>query len=295
MTIQVIKYWKELEQILPDWKKREGFQYPITKVALKHLKQNKKILKQQNGLSELTDYWKDKPIIIVSAGPSIDKNVDNLKNKKLNLVAVDVAVPILLKQNIIPKFIVTVEPSSFHCEVWLDKSEFKNSILIAPSWLHPDAHDRFKGKTYFYNIFGDNSWRNAFFKYAKDYGNIQLGGGVGHAAIFFSYVYLNGNPLVLTGFDHSYTENYFANNELEKWANTNGKRAIIDSNNNRIFTTSYLYHYKKFIERFIDDMSAHINKTIVNATEGGILGYNDNKFNPNLEYMALKKAIKEYC
>lgn len=292
MTVQIVKHWKNLDQIFPGWKKNKSFQYPITDIAFKHLKKNKKILKTVEGVSELNDYWKDKPAIIVSAGPSLNKNINELKRKKLNLVAIDVALPPLLERNIIPKFIVTVEPSPNNCECWANKPELKNSILIAPSWLNPESHNKFLGKTYFYNIWGADSWRKAFLKYAKDYGNVQLGGGVGHTALYFAYAYLNSNPLILVGFDHCYTENYFADNGLEKWANTNGKRAIIDPNNKRVFTTSYLYHYKRFIERFIDDMSLTIDKTIVNATEGGILGYNDREFNQNLTYMTLKEAIK---
>ena len=52
------------------------------------------------------------PAFIVSAGPSLDKNIDELKNIKGRgvIMAVDTAIKPLLKKGIVPDIVASVDP-----------------------------------------------------------------------------------------------------------------------------------------------------------------------------------------
>ena len=63
------------------------------------------------GVIRLKNIFKGRPAIIVSAGPSIEKNFHLLKEAKGKaiIIAVDVVVPTILPAGIIPDFIVALE------------------------------------------------------------------------------------------------------------------------------------------------------------------------------------------
>ena len=86
---------------------------------------------------DLKDIFKDKPAIIVSAGPSLDENIDLLKQAKGKAVilAVDSALPSLMAHRITPDFVGTIDPLELIFEkVAPVAHQIKNLSLICMSW-----------------------------------------------------------------------------------------------------------------------------------------------------------------
>ncbi len=67
---------------------------------------------QINKLIDYKDIYKNKPVLIVATGPSLNKQLETLKQNKdqFVIVAVDPAVPILKKYGIIPQYVVSIDP-----------------------------------------------------------------------------------------------------------------------------------------------------------------------------------------
>ncbi|HEY1406260.1 MAG TPA: 6-hydroxymethylpterin diphosphokinase MptE-like protein, partial [Spirochaetota bacterium] len=69
-------------------------------------------LDKMSSLSSIQNVWKGFPCIIVSSAPSIDYYIDTIKEneKKLFIIAVDSAYPILLSKKIRPDLIISIDP-----------------------------------------------------------------------------------------------------------------------------------------------------------------------------------------
>lgn len=104
-------------------------------------------------LSALEGRFRDWPAVIVSAGPSLDKNLHLLKGRENDLViiAVDTVLGKLLKNGIVPHFVTALERGAvvyeYHFRKILDENppELKNIILAVQSVCVPRIPGRWPG------------------------------------------------------------------------------------------------------------------------------------------------------
>ncbi|MCM3389087.1 DUF115 domain-containing protein [Ureibacillus chungkukjangi] len=93
-----------------------------------------KTLKHQNLLIEKKDYFKGKPVIIVSAGPSLSEEIENLRKIKNDgtayIFSVGSAYKALIKEDIYPDAICTYDPQNHNYAVF--KELVENSIDTIP-------------------------------------------------------------------------------------------------------------------------------------------------------------------
>ena len=129
------------------------------------------------GVNKFFDKYKNIPAVIVSAGPSLEKNIRKLKeikNKAL-IIAVDTAIKPLFSHNISPHFIITIDPQKKNSKYFRNVN-FKESVLIAESSVDKEAIDSFNGAIYFINsIFPLAKY---FMEELGDRGDITTGGSV---------------------------------------------------------------------------------------------------------------------
>ncbi|MBD3842210.1 MAG: motility associated factor glycosyltransferase family protein, partial [Campylobacterales bacterium] len=98
--------------------------------------------------------FKDKPMLLISAGPSLDGYIEWIQQhqKKFVIVCVDVIVRKLEKHNIVPDVVYSIDPSH-KCAEFLtthDSRFLDNSILAFMSQTAPETYEITEGKHRFF-------------------------------------------------------------------------------------------------------------------------------------------------
>ncbi len=254
------------------------------------------------GVNKFFDKYKNIPAIIVSAGPSLEKNIRKLKeikNKAL-IIAVDTAIKPLFSHNISPHFIITIDPQKKNSKYFRNVN-FKESVLIAESSVDKEAIDSFNGAVYFINsIFPLAKY---FMEELGDRGDITTGGSVSTAAYDFA-IRIGANPIIMVGLDLSFPnyqthikgsyheENFFT--EIYKLDSYDSRiyKVLIAGNlreekniyNEKVWTDSRFDMYKNWYE---EQCLKYKKNKFYNATEGGII------IN-GMENIKLEELIKKF-
>lgn len=244
---------------------------------------------ESNFISQLKDVFLNKPVIIVSAGPSLNKNVEllrNIKNKAV-IICVDTALKVLLSKNINPDFIVTVDGGELNL-AHFDNLDYENIPLIYMSISHPKILENHKG----IKVLTDNMGgyiKELFKEFDKEVGVINLGGSVACVA-FNIAIKLGADPIIFIGQDLAYTNNK-THAEGTKYARKSDsiKTKYFEVENiygDKVLTGYDLYTFLRWFENeILNDTS---NRLYIDATEGGakIEG---------TEIMTFQDAINKYC
>lgn len=254
------------------------------------------------GVNKFFYKYKNIPAIIVSAGPSLEKNIRKLKeikNKAL-IIAVDTAMKPLFSHNISPHFIITIDPQKKNSKYFRNVN-FKESVLIAESSVDKEAIDSFNGAIYFINsIFPLAKY---FMEELGDRGDITTGGSVSTAAYDFA-IRIGANPIIMVGLDLSFPnyqthikgsyheENFFT--EIYKLDSYDSRiyKILIAGNlreekniyNEKVWTDSRFDMYKNWYE---EQCEKNNKIKFYNATEGGII------IN-GMENIKLEELIKKF-
>ncbi len=251
------------------------------------------IILRTPGVILLKNLFKERPVIIVSAGPSIEKNLHLLKEAKGKavIIAVDVVVPTLLPADIIPDFILALEANRVLSRVFENNPilrfcplictpevnyETITSLYPGPTFLNPAIKHRVM--EWFHN-----SW--------EDKGYVPTpGGSVSHMA-FAIAEYLGANVIALVGQDLSFRDKIHAGNatsllyeetDIERLRQKNP--VVKDIFGEERYTTGQFLTFRIAFEK----IAKRFKGVIINATEGGI---------PieGVRTMRLKDFIDEYC
>lgn len=232
----------------------------------------------------------DGPAILVSAGPSLDKNIHELKKAKNKafILAVDSAVKPLLKAGVVPDAFITIDPNK--PLKLLDAEGAENIPVVAATSAHYPLLERQKGKKIFYND-GYGTPLHIYKMNGKQFQGVSTGGSV--ACNGLSLLYKMGfNTMILVGQDLAYTGNksYVSGSYEEKSSQKDTRNMIRVKGNveDGVPTTIVLRIYLEWFARYVKGMKEHYNVRVINATEGG--AYID-----GTEIMALRDAIEETC
>lgn len=234
------------------------------------------------------DIPRDFPAIIVSAGPSLSKNIRDLKKakKRAFIIATDSALVGLLKEEIIPDAYVTVDPlkplNRFEDER-IDKIP-----LICTESARYEAVEKNKDKIIFVNNF--LGYGNAFYnKMGHDYQSIDQGGSVATFAYTVAKI-IGFRTIIFIGQDLSFEKDKRYYDQAKEWGRSN---AILEHNcvevediyGGKVKTTKDMAYYLEWFETQIKNDS-HIE--VIDATEGGA------KINGS-NIMKLSLVIQEKC
>ncbi len=260
------------------------------------------ILKSKAALS-LKNKFKKVPGIIVSAGPSLDKNILYLKqiqNRGI-IISVDTALKPLLSRSIQPHFTAIADPSYknyLHLQGLENKVE---NYIIAETGISTPIYEDFHKKTFSMSI--GKPLVRIIEENSREFGYIDAWGSVISFAMNFG-VFLGLDPIVFVGQDFAFSNMrnhcrhtsweerkviYSSNlEELQRFErkSISGNRKIIsvkDVFGNKTFTSERLSLYKNYLVREINK-----NKEIsfINASEGGIL--------TEIPSLSLREVIKKY-
>lgn len=256
------------------------------KIVIENSYKNMKYLNESNLLSDYIDAFdKDVPAIIVSAGPSLDKNIEQLKriNKRAVIFVVDRALEYVYQHKIEPDFAVTIDPKKPLC--YFAKGYDVNVPLFTELHSNYELLDVHRGKKIFFDAFwyADSLLKNTNKQITL---NAPIGKSVATAA-FTICIKLGFKRIILIGQDLAYSD--IGNATHAGGINTevnNFEEIIVEGiNGNKVRTRLDWYD---FLIWFGDMIGQNPDIDFIDATEGGakIKG---------TKIMTLSDAIDMYC
>lgn len=235
------------------------------------------VFPQKDALGQLLDKLKDydfshKVAIVVSAGPSLDKNIKLLKNlkNKMFLISVDAAAKSMIKIGVRPDIIVTIDPVKD--ETILQDEELLHTTMICSMYSHYKIIRQHKGALYFQTTEADFS-KSIYKKYGHKMCSLPSGGSVANNA--FSLAELLGfGTIVLIGQDLSYpngkihatSARYKYIKDTNEIDMSDKKYFEVEANDGgKVLTEANMDIYRRWFEERIRETKARV----INATEGG--------------------------
>ncbi len=230
------------------------------------------------------------PAILVSAGPSLDKNINEIKKAKGKafIVAVDTALKTLLKKNIIPDIVITID--SHKPPILFMHPVFKNIPMVVCDCSNYELYVLHQGKRFYFAEI------ESYMSYIYNEGtggrlySTETGGSVANNA--FSLINILGfKKIILVGQDLAYTGKKFhttdAYGESDKNLMEDDKKyfEVEDIYGGKVYTEANMDLYRKWFE---SQIVRYPRLNVIDATEGGakIEG---------TKIMTLKEAIEQEC
>ena len=238
------------------------------------------------------------PGVIVSAGPSLKKNVKLLKTlrDRALIVCVDTALKVLQKNNVVPHLVVTIDAQKYSLKHFLGSTD-SFSYLLADVVSYPRILEFYQGTSiisttskYFTNNEGlltreTTPLMGWLERFIQPIGDLQSGGSVA-TTIFDLLLNLNCNSIILVGQDLAYTgreihcSGTYHNNE---WLSETTRFLNLNSINQNVIRKRRIKYVEAFggnksiisdfvfdlYRRWFSDSASKVNIPVVNATEGG--------------------------
>lgn len=230
------------------------------------------------------------PAIVVSAGPSLNNNIMELKKAvgKAFIIAVDTAVKPLVKAGIIPDMFAMLDGKK-PLEL-VEVEEVREIPMVAYVTGAKSIFNYHTGKKFFL----DENYRYVQELFAMNGKEIyQLPGGGSVATLAFSLVcHLGFDKIILVGQDLAFTGNksHADGTFKETMAVEDTKDFLMVPGNveKMVPTREDFDNYRKWFEEFIEYWKGIKDVQFINATEGGALI-------KGTQIMTLKDAISLYC
>ncbi len=232
----------------------------------------------------------DQPAILVSAGPSLNKNIQMLKKAKGRafILAVDTAVKPLLKAGIEPDAFITMDALK---PIKLFDDERINSIpVVAPLLSNSAFMNMHRGKKIFYF----DNYKLGFFLYmevGKIMPPVEPGGSVACPGLSMLYKF-GFSQIILVGQDFAFTDNRthadgtFQDKMPE--IDMTGKVKVKGNYEETVWTDPSFTLFIDWFDEYIAGMKEHSTVRVINATEGGA-------YIQGTELMTLEEAIAQNC
>ncbi|GIM46470.1 hypothetical protein DNHGIG_20190 [Collibacillus ludicampi] len=268
-----------------------------TLVGMYNMLDNVESVLRSPRLSSLRDTFKGKPAIIVSNGPSLDKNLELLaqaKGKALILTAESALKP-CLKRNIQPDAVCVVERTPSSYEVHFKQAQLPSDlVLVGLHLMDPRIPVEFPGPwiPVFRSYESTSKWIN---EAVSDGCGLSGGSSSAHLAFEFA-LWVGANPIIFVGQDLSFGPDYSTHSKLSSYSEEYMAQhvQIIQSqptfwvkgvDGNLIPTIKIWYEFKTWFEQQI---AQYPDRRFIDATEGGA-------YIEGTELMPLQQAIHLYC
>lgn len=250
---------------------------------------NLEFVKNSNYLGEFIGKIDKKiPVIIVSAGPSLDKNISELKKaeKKSIILATDSAVKSLIEYKINFDAIVTIDGNKY-----IEKFDEKYCENI-PVFTIPDAKYELlksnKGRKIW--ITGQGFYVKLYEKYGYKFPKYLAGGSVATAAFSIAKI-LGTQTIIMIGQDLAYKGDITHSGhriieDTESESSSQPTIYIDGINGDKVKSKPDWLKYLQWFENVISQMGNEVR--VIDATEGGA------KIN-GTKVMKLADAIADYC
>lgn len=264
------------------------------------------------GVDSLKDACKGKPAVVVSAGPSLERNIELLADPQVRDSVVIIAVQTVLKQMIArgikPHFVAALDYHEISKRFYegLSAADVEGIRLVVEPKANPAILEAFPGEVLCVSddllntLLGD--------ELTRDMGEIPMGGTVAHLCYYIAR-HLGCEPVIFIGQDLGFTDGQYysagaaihqiwsgelnAHNTLEmmEWQRVARMRGLLrkktDIHGRAIYADEQMSTYlAQFESEFQKD--AEKGLTVIDATEGGVL-------KKHTTVMTLKEAIERYA
>lgn len=260
-------------------------EYFAERMVLNMLK-NLKYLKESR---VITDYVSkiphDVPAIIVAAGPSLDKNIEELKRAKGKafILAVDTAMRHLLQHNIMPDAMVTMDPAKPY--EYMNDPRLQDIPLFCILEANHEIMEFHKGIKIW--IRGGSFLGELFSHYGLKFGAYNPGGSVATAA-FSVCVALEFQRIILVGQDLAYQGNltHAGGEKVGILNEEQGIKYVDGIDGEKVKSRHDWIIYLEWFEGSIKCVSDRTE--VIDATEGGAMIHGST-------VMRLCDVIERYC
>ena len=289
----------EIRTLLYDFKTRLAEDAMVPTNVLKNLRG----ILHSRPIKALKNRFIGKPGFIVSAGPSLDKNVLLLKKIRNRgvILCVDTALKPLLKRGIQPHFTITADPSYKNYLHLQGAAKDMAYFLVSETGIASQVYEDFKG-----NIFSVTLGRpivKMIEQRIGEIGEIEAWGSVVSLALNVA-LYFGLEPVVFLGQDFAYTHtrnhcrgtswedtwleytrdlDLMQRKEKDSIAGAAKITELPDIYGNKTITSDRLILYKNYLAKIV---SALPGKKLINASEGGIF--------KEIEQIPLHRVIRQY-
>lgn len=241
------------------------------------------------GVASLFNRLEGMPVIIVSAGPSLNKNIHLLKEAKgkAAIFAVGTAVKALKKWDIEPDFIFSIDPHPLNYE-HLKGVDVGGAALVSEIQSHHMIFENYQGPIF---VSGDMPVLKWFGDSIEDKGKIESGGSVANNAMVAAYK-MGADPIILVGQDLAYSQDghsHASGTNYENRIYSGGENVnffkIKANGGGTLFTDRAFYQFLTFFEQWIERFPG---REYINATEGGA-------YIQGTTIMTLREVLDQYC
>ncbi len=237
----------------------------------------------------------DVPTIVVSAGPSLNKNIMDLKKAvgKACIIATDTAMKPLLNAGIYPNLFMIID--GLKPGLLFEHKELSKVPMVTMTGVSIEPMQYHKGKKFFYYS-GCPLEHQILLDLGEKEGKVRTlphlitGGSVATSAytmgVFMGSktVILMGQDLALTG-NRTHADGTFQS-KMDEIDISSGRYFEVDGiDGGKILTRDDFNRYREWFEEYAKKWN-HV--TLVDATEGGALIHGS-------KVMTLKNAIRKYC
>lgn len=239
----------------------------------------------------LENIFSGQNVVVVSPGPSLAKNIDNLKTQNSSIIlAVAQAVPALSKNNIIPDFVFVMDPQDY--SFTLDGVDLSKTALICPDYISKSfLKENFNKK---YLLLTETScFQKNIFKKLKRF-NLENASSVSVAAVLLSSK-LGASKIAVIGQDLSYSDTKYYGDLYDPKKISGASQVEVQTShtlpgyNGGTVRTNFQYSvYHKQLQDIAQTSTRHGQNTFYNCTEGGasISGF---------EQMPLSEYLTTFC
>ncbi|MEM0984576.1 MAG: 6-hydroxymethylpterin diphosphokinase MptE-like protein, partial [Planctomycetota bacterium] len=246
------------------------------------------------GVLDLAGAAAGKPAIVVAAGPSLQRNIDQLAEPGVRdrfvIIAVQTVLKPLLARGIKPHFVVALDHHEISGRFYegLSAEDVEGVTLVVEPKCSPAIMTSFPGRVrvttdeWFDQVIGSELYRPL--------GTLKLGSTVAHLACYLAR-HLGCDPVITIGLDLGFTDNQyyaagaaihdvwaselgpFRSLEAFEWERVARQRALlsqhVDQLGRPIYTDEQLVSYlAQFESDFQQDRLMGL--TVIDATEGGV-------------------------
>jgi hypothetical protein len=258
----------------------------------------------QPGVEVLEHRARGYPAIVVSAGPSLVRNIDQLHGlrDRAVIIAVQTVLKTLLARGTPPHFVTSLDYHEISAQFFRGLEDFGETILVTEPKVSWGVLDTFRGRAHvLHSGFLDDLLRED----SPSRAGLRAGSTVAHLA-FYLAEHLGCDPIILVGQDLSFTDGLyyppglqieriwgpelsrFVTLEMRQWERIVRHRAslrrVTDIHGRQVYTDEQMFTYA---EHFQSDFLA-ARTHVVHACEGGM------KL-AGTEVMTLREAAARFC
>lgn len=239
----------------------------FSKIWFDSFLKNVRIMSTGIPVDELKDRYLNKPAIIVSAGPSLKKNINLLKKAqdKFIIIAGGRTLKALIDIGVTPHFLCIVDPGEINLR-FVEENLDCTTPLVFYEGTNPDVAEKYKGPKIYFTA---NHFIHNFIQPTNV--RLNLGGSVAHTC-FGLAMHLGCDKVIFIGQDFAFpgdkmhAENALTKSENNKIGDSERYFYVDDIYGNKVKTNIVFDMFRKTMENLIKMFPGRL---YINSTEGG--------------------------